>query len=177
MIEGGGALDGVDAIFGLHVWHDLPSGVIGIREGGPFLAGGAGFFEVRVIGKGGHGASPHQTVDPIPVAAEAVLALQTIVSRNVPPIDTGGVVSVTSIHAGTAFNVIPEEVEMKGGTIRFFKDEIGELIRKRMEEIFEGVSRAHGASHELSIKELVPPTVNDGGGWPALPEKWPKSTV
>ncbi len=115
MIEGG-ALDGVDAIFGLHVWHDLPpSGVIGIREGGPFLAGGAGFFEVRVIGKGGHGASPHQTVDPIPVAAEAVLALQTIVSRNVPPIDTGGVVSVTSIHAGTAFNVIPRGGRDEGG--------------------------------------------------------------
>ncbi|ASJ10931.1 peptidase M20 [Thermococcus sp. P6] len=156
MIEGG-ALHGVDAIFGLHVWADLPSGIIGIRDG-PLLAG-AGIFRGRIIGKGGHGASPHQTVDPIPVAAETVLALQTIVSRNVPPIETG-VVSVTSINAGKAFNVIPVEVEMKG-TVRFFKDEIGALIRRRMEEIFDGITRAHGASYELSIEELTPPTVND----------------
>ncbi|NJE01817.1 M20 family metallopeptidase [Thermococcus sp. JdF3] len=157
MIEGG-ALDGVDAVFGLHVWHDLPSGVIGIKEG-PFMAG-AGIFKARIIGKGGHGASPHQTVDPIPIAAEAILALQTIASRNISPIETG-VVSVTAVQGGTAFNVIPEEVEMKG-TIRFFKHEIGELIQRRMGEILEGVTKAHGASYELSIEELVPPTVNDG---------------
>jgi len=156
MIEGG-ALEGVDAIFGLHVWIDLPSGVIGIKDG-PFMAG-AGIFNARIIGKGGHGASPHQTVDPVPIAAEAILALQTIASRNIPPTETG-VVSVTAVHAGTAFNVIPEEVEMKG-TIRFFKQEIGELIERRMGEILEGVTRAHGASYELSIEELVPPTVND----------------
>ncbi|WP_297070550.1 M20 family metallopeptidase, partial [Thermococcus sp.] len=83
MIEGG-ALEGVDAIFGFHVWMDLPSGVIGIREG-PFLAG-AGIFNGKVMGMGGHGASPHETVDPIPVTAEAVLAFQTITSRNVPPV-------------------------------------------------------------------------------------------
>ena len=156
MIEGG-ALEGVDAVFGLHVWIDMPSGVIGIREG-PFMAG-AGIFTAKIIGKGGHGASPHQTVDPIPIAAETILALQTIASRNVPPIETG-VVSVTALHAGTAFNVIPEEVEMKG-TIRFFKHEIGELIQRRMGEILEGVTKAHGASYKLSIEELVPPTVND----------------
>lgn len=156
MIEGG-ALEGVDAVFGLHVWIDMPSGVIGIREG-PFMAG-AGIFTAKIIGKGGHGASPHQTVDPIPIAAETILALQTIASRNVPPIETG-VVSVTALHAGTAFNVIPEEVEMKG-TIRFFKHEIGELIQRRMGEILEGVTKAHGASYRLSIEELVPPTVND----------------
>jgi amidohydrolase len=86
-------------------------------------------------------------------------ALQTIASRNIPPIETG-VVSVTAIHAGTAFNVIPEEVEMKG-TIRFFKHEIGELIQRRMGEILEGITKAHGASYRLSIEELVPPTVND----------------
>ncbi len=156
MIEAG-ALEGVDAIFGLHVWIDLPSGVVGIREG-PFMAG-AGIFNAKIRGKGGHGASPHQTIDPIPIAAEAILALQTIVSRNVPPVETG-VVSVTAVNAGTAFNVIPEEVEMKG-TIRFFKDEIGQLIEKRMREVLSGVTAAHGASHELSIEELVPPTVND----------------
>ena len=155
MIEGG-ALEGVDAIFGFHVWMDLPSGVIGIRDG-PFLAG-AGIFNGKVMGKGGHGASPHETVDPIPVTAEAVLALQTITSRNVPPIESG-VLSVTAIHGGTAFNIIPEEVEFKG-TFRFFKPEIGEMIQRRVREVLEGVTKAHGAEYELSIEELTPPTIN-----------------
>ncbi len=155
MIEGG-ALEGVDAIFGFHVWMDLPSGVIGIRDG-PFLAG-AGIFNGKVMGKGGHGASPHETVDPIPVTAEAVLALQTITSRNVPPIESG-VLSVTAIHGGTAFNIIPEEVEFKG-TFRFFKPEIGEMIQRRVREVLEGVTKAHGAEYELNIEELTPPTIN-----------------
>ncbi|WP_297514933.1 amidohydrolase, partial [Thermococcus sp.] len=135
MIEGG-ALKGVDAIFGFHVWMDLPSGIIGIREG-PFLAG-AGFFEAKIIGKGGHGASPHETVDPIPIASEIVLALQTVVSRNVDPKETA-VVSVTAINGGTTFNVIPEEVSLKG-TFRFYKNEVGELLKRRIKEIAEGVS-------------------------------------
>ena len=156
MIEGG-ALEGVDAIFGFHVWMDLPSGIIGIKDG-PFLAG-AGVFEGRVLGKGGHGASPHEAIDPIPIAAEAILAFQTIVSRNVNPIETG-VVSVTSVHGGTAFNVIPEEVGFRG-TFRFFKPEIGELIQKRMEEILEGVTKAHRGKYELNIEELTPPTINN----------------
>ena len=155
MIEGG-AIEGVDAIFGFHVWMDLPSGVIGIRDG-PFLAG-AGIFNGKVMGKGGHGASPHETVDPIPVTAEAVLAFQTITSRNVPPVESS-VLSVTSLHGGTAFNVIPEEVKFRG-TIRFFKPEVGELIRRRMREVLEGVTKAHGAKYELNIEELTPPTIN-----------------
>ncbi|MEO2151666.1 MAG: amidohydrolase [Thermococcus sp.] len=156
MIEGG-ALKGVDAIFGFHVWMDLPSGVIGIREG-PFLAG-AGFFEAKIIGKGGHGASPHETVDPIPIASEIVLALQTIVSRNIDPIETA-VVSVTAINGGTTFNVIPEEVSLKG-TFRFYKNEVGELLKRRIKEIAEGVSSAHGAKVEVSVQDLTPPTIND----------------
>ncbi|AJC72366.1 MAG: amidohydrolase [Thermococcus sp.] len=156
MIEGG-ALEGIDAIFGFHVWMDLPSGVIGIREG-PFLAG-AGIFGGKLVGKGGHGASPHETKDPVPALAELVLAYQTIVSRNVNPIETG-VVSVTSVHAGTAFNVIPETAEFKG-TFRFFKPEIGELIKKRMDEIARGVAIAHNLEYELKIDELTPPTIND----------------
>jgi len=156
MIEGG-ALEGVDAIFGFHVWMETPSGVIGIREG-PFLAG-AGFFDVAVKGKGGHGASPHETVDPIPIAAETVLALQSIVSRNVAPTETA-VVSVTAINGGTTFNVIPEEVKLKG-TFRFYNPEVGELLKKRMEEVFKGVAGAHGADTDVEIHDLVPPTIND----------------
>ncbi|AIF68703.1 peptidase M20 [Palaeococcus pacificus DY20341] len=152
-----GALEGVDAIFGLHVWGTLPSGVFGIREG-PFLAG-AGEFEVKIKGKGGHGASPHQTIDPIPIAAQAVLAFQTIVSRNIDPIETA-VVSVTSIHGGSAFNIIPEEVELKG-TYRFFRPEIQKLIENRMGEILQGLTQAHGASYEHRIIELTSPVVNN----------------
>ena len=156
MIEGG-ALEGVNAIFGFHVWMDLPSGVIGIREG-PFLAG-AGIFSGKLVGKGGHGAAPHEARDPLPALAELILAYQTIVSRNLDPIETG-VVSVTSVHAGTAFNVIPEKAEFKG-TFRFFKGEVGELIKRRMDEIARGVAIAHNLEYELSIDELTPPTIND----------------
>ena len=92
MIEAG-ALEGVDAIFGIHVWMDLPSGVFGIRDG-PILAG-AGTFSIKIKGRGGHGAAPHETVDPIPIVAQAILAFQTIVSRNLNPIEAG-VVSVCS---------------------------------------------------------------------------------
>ncbi len=152
----GGALEGVNAIFGIHVWSELPSGVIGIREG-PFLAG-AGEFHVKIKGKGGHGASPHETVDPIVVASQAVLAFQTIVSRNVEPIKPA-VVSVGAIHAGTAFNVIPEEAEMKG-TYRFFEPEIGKLIEKRIDEILSGITKAYHADYKLNIVELTPPTIN-----------------
>ena len=156
MIEAG-ALEGVDAIFGLHVWMDLPSGVVGIHEG-PFMAG-AGEFEAIIKGKGGHGASPHQAVDPIPIAAQAILGFQTIVSRNVPPMETA-VVSVTSLHSGTAFNVIPEEVSLKG-TYRYFNPEIGRMLTKRMDELLKGISSAHNASSTLHIREVTPPTIND----------------
>ena len=156
MIEGG-ALEGVDAIFGFHVWIGLPSGLIGIRDG-PFLAG-AGIFSGKLIGKGGHGAAPQLSIDPVPGLAELILAYQTIISRNLDPIETG-VVSVTSVHAGTAFNVIPEVAEFKG-TFRFFKPEVGDMIKKRMDEIAAGVSKAHNLKYEINVEELTPPTIND----------------
>jgi len=157
MIEGG-ALEGVNAIFGFHVWMELPSGVIGIREG-PFLAG-AGFFTIKLRGLGGHGAYPHVAKDPIPAGAETVLALQTIVSRNVSPFETA-VVSVTAFNSGTAHNVIPEEAELKG-TFRFYNEEVGKLIERRIEEIVSSVARAHELESKAEIVELVPPTINDG---------------
>lgn len=152
-----GALEDVNAIFGIHVWMDLPSGIIGIHRGS-FMAG-AGEFEAKIRGRGGHGASPHQTVDPIPIAAQVILGFQTIVSRNVPPIETG-VVSVTSICGGTAFNVIPEEVILRG-TYRYFNPEIGEMLIRRMDELLKGISFAHSASSTLHIREITPPTIND----------------
>jgi amidohydrolase len=156
MIEGG-ALEGVNAIFGLHVWMELPSGVVGIREG-PFMAG-VGRFDVEILGKGGHGASPHETIDPIPIAAQAVLAFQTIISRNLNPLESG-VVSVGSIKAGEAFNVIPERVYMNG-TYRFFTPETKSLVEKRIEEILKGITLANNASYKLKIEEVGPPTINN----------------
>jgi len=156
MIEGGG-LEGVDAIFGLHIWMELPSGIVGIREG-PFMAG-VGRFDVEIEGKGGHGASPHETIDPVPIAAQAILAFQTIISRNLNPLESG-VVSVGTIKAGEAFNVIPERVYMNG-TYRFFTQETKKLIEKRIEEILKGIVLANNASYNLKIEEVAPPTIND----------------
>jgi len=156
MIEGGG-LEGVDAIFGLHVWMELPSGIVGIREG-PFMAG-VGRFDVEIEGKGGHGASPHETIDPVPIAAQAILAFQTIISRNLNPLESG-VVSVGTIKAGEAFNVIPERVYMNG-TYRFFTQETKKLIEKRIEEVLKGIVLANNASYKLKIEEVAPPTIND----------------
>ena len=156
MIEGGG-LEGVDAIFGLHVWMELASGIVGIREG-PVMAG-VGRFDVEIEGKGGHGASPHETIDPVPIAAQAILAFQTIISRNLNPLESG-VVSVGTIKAGEAFNVIPERVYMNG-TYRFFTQETKKLIEKRIEEVLKGIVLANNASYKLKIEEVAPPTIND----------------
>ncbi|NPA47084.1 MAG: amidohydrolase [Thermococci archaeon] len=155
MVEGG-AMEGVDAVFGFHVWIGLDSGIIGIRDG-PFLAG-SGIFSGRLMGKGGHAASPQMSLDPVPPLAELILAYQTIVSRNVDPIETG-VVSITSVHAGTTFNVIPETAEFKG-TFRFFKQDVGELIKRRMLEVTEGIAKANGLKYELKVDDLTPPTIN-----------------
>ena len=156
MIEGEG-LEGVDAIFGLHVWMELPSGIVGVREG-PVMAG-VGRFDVEIEGKGGHGASPHETIDPVPIAAQAILAFQTIISRNLNPLESG-VVSVGTIKAGEAFNVIPERVYMNG-TYRFFTQETKKLIEKRIEEVLKGIVLANNASYKLKIEEVAPPTIND----------------
>ncbi|WP_297072894.1 M20 family metallopeptidase [Thermococcus sp.] len=156
MIEGG-ALEGVDSIFGFHVWMELPSGVIGIREG-PFLAG-AGFFTIKLKGLGGHGAYPHLARDPIIAGAEIVTALQTIVSRNVSPFETA-VVSVTAFNSGTAHNIIPEEAELKG-TFRFYSEDIGKLIQRRIDEISTSIAKAHNIESKNEIVELVPPTINN----------------
>ena len=156
MIEAG-ALEGVDAIFGIHVWAELPSGIVGIREG-PFLAG-VGKFIAKIIGKGGHGAAPHFSIDPIPAAADAVLALQRIVAREVDPLESA-VVTVGKIQGGTAFNVIPQYVELEG-TFRFFTQELGKFLERRIREIIENTAKAHNCKAEVNTEILGPPTIND----------------
>lgn len=147
----------VDAIIGLHLWNNLPLGTVGVRSGA--LMAATERFNCTIFGKGGHGAMPHQTVDSIVVAAQIVNALQTIVARNVNPIDSA-VVTVGELNAGTAFNVIANTARM-GGTVRYFNLAYQDYFGKRIEQIIAGVCQSHGASYELNYRPLYPPTIND----------------
>ncbi len=141
----------------LHVFSELPVGSIAARPG-PVMAA-ADEFSCTVHGKGGHGASPHQTVDPIVASAQIVNALQTIVSRNVGPLETA-VVSVGSVHGGTALNIIPPQVKMEG-SIRTFSPEVQEMVWRRMRELIDGVAAACGATVDLEISAGTPAVIND----------------
>lgn len=143
--------------FGLHLWNQMPSG-IAAAQAGPLMAG-ADHFTIVITGKGGHGAQPHTTVDAILVAVQAVSALHTIVSRNVPPQETA-VLSVGSFQGGTAFNVIAEQVTLTG-TLRTFSAEVRELLLRRMEEILAGVCAAHGARYTFALGEFTPAVLNN----------------
>src|SRR5688572_21170959 len=154
-----GVLDGpkVDMSLSLHLWNEKPLGWLGVSNG-PVMAG-ADIFHVRIIGRGGHGAIPDAAVDPIVAAAQIVNALQTIVSRNVAPLDTA-VVSVTNIHGGTAFNVIPPEVRLEG-TIRTFDHKVRQRIVERLEQIARGVGEGMGCQVEVAIKRITPALINN----------------
>lgn len=150
------ALEGIDAIFGLHVYADMPSGTIGIIPG-PAMAA-SDVFQLTVRGRGGHGAYPHKSVDPIVLAAQVIVAIQTIVARRIPPIEAG-VITVGSIHAGTRDNIIPEEVVM-AGTIRSFKPHVREQLFAELERAVQ-VARTLGGDFELQIEPCYPVTAND----------------
>ena len=154
-----GLLEGpkVDMSLSLHLWNEKPLGWLGVSKG-PIMAG-ADIFIVRVTGRGGHGAIPDAAVDPIVAAANIVSALQTIVALNVSPLDTA-VVSVTNIHGGTAFNVIPPEVRLEG-TIRTFDHRIRQRIVERLEQIARGVGEGMGCQVETEIKRITPALVNN----------------
>lgn len=147
----------VDAAFGLHVWTSLPTGKIALNRGA-LLAGVHG-FEVQVLGKGGHGAAPHQTIDPIVTAAQMITTLQTVVSRNVDPLSTA-VVTIGSIQGGTAFNVIPDRVKFLG-TVRYFDRALGDQLPDWIERIIRGTAEANGSRYELKYEKMTPPTIND----------------
>lgn len=146
-----------DYALSLHLWNEQPLGWLGVAAG-PVMAG-ADEFKVRVIGRGGHGAIPQAAVDPIVAAAQIVTALQSIVARNVAPVETA-VVTVATIHAGTAFNVIPPDVVMNG-TIRTFEPSVREKVIRRFEEITQGVAAAMGCQAEIEIKRVTPPVINN----------------
>ncbi|MDB9457614.1 amidohydrolase, partial [Dolichospermum circinale CS-545/17] len=116
-------------------------------------------FRCTIFGKGGHGAIPHQTVDSLVVAAQIVSALQTIVSRNINPLDSA-VVTVGELHAGTAVNVIADTAKM-GGTVRYFNPDLAGFFKERIEKIIAGICQSHGANYDLDYIHLYPPVIND----------------
>jgi hippurate hydrolase len=145
-----------DMVFGLHNWPDLPPGEIAVRPG-PVMAG-ADQFDITVKGNGGHAALPHQTIDPVVVAAQIVLAAQTLVSRSISPIDSG-VVSITQIQAGSAHNIIPGEVTLRG-TVRALSPRVRENLEAGLRRIVETIPQAFGASGTIDYRIGYPPTIN-----------------
>jgi hippurate hydrolase len=143
-------------VFGLHNWPRAPLGSFGVRPG-PIMAA-ADRVEIKVAGQGGHGAMPHLCCDPLVAAAQIVVALQTIVGRNLDPV-AQGVVSITQFHGGDADNVIPQAVTLRG-TCRSFTAEVRELIERRIDEIARGIAAAHQVVAEATYMPGYPATVN-----------------
>ena len=155
MIEDG-ALDGVDEVYGIHLWNYQEYGTVGVKPG-PILAA-ADLFEITVHGKGGHGAAPQGTKDAVIIASHLVQTLQTIVSRNTNPIEST-VVTIGQINGGYNFNIIADTVTMKG-TSRAYTEENRQLIKTRMAEIVKGTEQIFGCKIEFDYEDGYPPTIN-----------------
>ena len=163
----GGALaviqDGVlenprpDYSLGLHIWNEQPLGWIGVNPG-PMMAG-ADIFDLTIHGKGGHGGLPNNTIDPIVAAAQIINAAQSIISRNISPLEKG-VISFGSVNGGSTFNVIPDKVRLSG-TIRTFNSQTRIKIIERLESISHLIGEAMGCKIEFSINEITPAVIND----------------
>ena len=148
----------VDAVYALHNWPALPPGHVGVNSG-PMMAA-ADRFEIVVRGRGGHGAHPHQAVDPVQIAGQIITAAQSIVARNVAPLDAA-VLSICSMQAGNpaAMSVIPGEARLTG-TVRSFRRSVQDLIERRLSEMCQGVAAGFGASAEVRYERLYPATIN-----------------
>ena len=154
-----GVLDGVDAAFALHVAPNAPSGIV-VQRSGPVMAP-SDIFEIVVTGRGGHASTPHWAVDPVPVACEIVLALQSMVTRAVNVFDPT-VVTVGQVRAGTTDNVIPESAELLG-TVRAVSEATRHLVWERIATVADGIAAAHGCTAAVRIDEGYPVTANDAG--------------
>ncbi|MFQ6678360.1 MAG: M20 family metallopeptidase [Fidelibacterota bacterium] len=154
-----GCLDGVDEIYGIHLWNYQKYGEVGVKEGSILAA--ADEFQIIIKGVGGHGAAPQGTVDSVVVSAHLITALQTIVSRNTNPLEST-VVSIGMINGGYNFNIIADEVKLKG-TARSYTEENRQLIKSRMNEIITGMGQSFNAEIILEYRNGYPPTVNDSG--------------
>ena len=146
----------VEAVFGMHNWPGSAAGTFAATAG-PVMAS-SNEFKITVRGKGGHAAMPHNAIDPVVVACQLVLGFQTIISRNVKPIDAA-VISVTMVHAGEATNVIPNHCELQG-TVRTFSLEVLDQVEQRMREMAEHTCAASGASCDFEFDRNYPPTIN-----------------
>ena len=151
-----GCLDGVDEIYGLHLWNYQPLGEVGVKDG-PIMAS-ADIFDIVIRGKGGHGATPQGTIDAVVIASHLINMLQTIVSRNTNPLENT-VVSIGKIKGGQNFNIIADKVELSG-TTRAYTDQNRNMIKTRMRDIVNGVAEAFNAEIILKYKEGYPPTIN-----------------
>ncbi len=145
-----------DVSVGLHLWNGMPLGQLGVADG-PVMAGSS-TFTLTITGRGGHAASPHSTADPVVCAAQLITAFQSILSRNMNPLDSA-VISVTQLQAGTAFNIIPQTVQMNG-TIRAFRLDVRDLVENRMHAISKSLCEAMDCMAELNINHHVLPVVN-----------------
>ena len=152
-----GCLEGVDRIYGQHVWPFLDTGTVGLVSG-PTMAE-PDTWRITLTGKGGHAAAPQETRDPVVAAAYLAAALQTVTARNVDPLDAA-VLSVTQIHAGTADNVIPRQAELRG-TIRSFRPEVGDMVRGRLQELAVNTAASFGLEAEVQLTHGYPVLVND----------------
>jgi hippurate hydrolase len=146
-----------EAVFGMHNRPGMPLGRFAVKAG-PMMAGGA-FFDIDIEGRGAHGARPESGVDPVLAASHVIAALQSIVARNVRPVDTA-VLSVTQVHGGDAYNVIPQKVRLSG-TVRAFSNEVMELVGRNMARVAEGVAAGFGAKAKTDFRVIFPPTINN----------------
>jgi amidohydrolase len=152
-----GILDDVDAIFGIHLWNELKCGKVSV-EAGPRMAS-AGIFYINVIGQGGHGSMPNQGVDAGLVGAAILMNLQSVVSREISPLDPA-VLSIGIFNSGTRFNVIPSKAYLEG-TTRCFSIEVNDQFEEQIKRIVENTAKAYRAEAELDYRQLVLPTIND----------------
>ncbi len=145
-----------DRAMGLHVWNEKPVGWLGVTAGAIMSA--SEIFRIKIRGRGGHGGIPHMAVDPVLASAQVVNALQSIVSRNVDPL-RAAVISVTMIHGGDAYNIIPSEVELQG-TIRTLGDGVREIVLQKFDQVVNSVAQAMGCEAEIQVESSTPAVVN-----------------
>ena len=146
----------ITEVYGMHNFPGLPVGQFAMREG--TLLASADGLEITINGKGGHAAKPHGCIDPIVAASACVQAIQSFASRNMDPLHSV-VVSITQFHAGTAFNIIPQEAHLSG-TVRCLDPDVRDLVEKRMTEIVSHVALAHGCTADVKYDRMYPPTIN-----------------
>lgn len=159
MINDGALEPKPDACFGLHLWNDVPVGYVDVRPGPIFASSDA--FTIELKGGGGHAAMPHQTTDPVLASAELIVALQSLVSRETPPLEPA-VLTIGSIHGGTAPNIIPARVELEG-TLRVFDPDVRQRLVSRIGDLTSGIATTFRVQCDLRMIESCPACINDPG--------------